>query len=421
MDPRQQPITVDEDEEVEYLDDFSILDEEPTVFKAQAQAIALRAEQQQLDEDLFDKISAEITFPDGSRIRIKQGMSIEFINTRDVIQIWGISREHNGSRYIRGTAHCRVTSKALGNMLPGSQDELCLMQQRYPGDKTTSGGIILYDFCLEDLGKFTPVKLIHTNIPGNEKPANAARIGSDGTRICRWTFEQSMKHSRRTRDNRIDTQAFRKLVLSECSELYGIPDYEFREQRDKECQKSKFWKPTARTDPRQPYTCGDICCGGAIGASGAVKAGVVLKVGVDNDKNAVINARLNHRNTKILEMPVKEFLETRAERYRGKIDILLISFPCQPWSGAHTSPGKNDEQNKLVLKTLYGLLNMIKPRMVVLENTAGLYRIQKHRPHFQGLIRDFTSANYNVQATVLNLAAFGVPSKRERLIVIASA
>ncbi|KAI4222349.1 MAG: hypothetical protein L6R36_006208 [Xanthoria steineri] len=73
---------------------------------------------------------------------------------------------------------------------------------------------------------------------------------------------------------------------------------------------------------------------------------------------------------------------------------------------------------------LGGLLDVAKPRVVTLEQTAGLmrlgYRGGRHSKSFDQFISQFTSSGYNIALKILDMAEFGLPQRRERLIMIAS-
>ncbi|KAI4236866.1 MAG: hypothetical protein LQ349_002282 [Xanthoria aureola] len=70
------------------------------------------------------------------------------------------------------------------------------------------------------------------------------------------------------------------------------------------------------------------------------------------------------------------------------------------------------------------LLDIAKPRVVTLEQTAGLmrlgYRGGRHSNSFDQFINQFTSRGYNIALKIFNMAEFGLPQHRKRLIIIAS-
>lgn len=97
-------------------------------------------------------------------------------------------------------------------------------------------------------------------------------------------------------------------------------------------------------------------------------------------------------------------------------DILIGGFPCQGFSVANTKRGGYDERNQLYLEFLRVLRDK-QPKYFVAENVKGIMSLEKGRV-FDMIIEDFSSAGYNVNHKVLNAADFGVPQRRERVIIL---
>jgi len=68
------------------------------------------------------------------------------------------------------------------------------------------------------------------------------------------------------------------------------------------------------------------------------------------------------------------------------------------------------------------MLEGLKPRILVLENTANLVNMNKNRAHFHRLLRNITTAQpgYSVSYKVVNMVDYGLPQPRKRLIIIAA-
>lgn len=97
-------------------------------------------------------------------------------------------------------------------------------------------------------------------------------------------------------------------------------------------------------------------------------------------------------------------------------DIVIGGFPCQGFSVANTGRSASDSRNQLYLE----LLRVIRekaPPFFLAENVKGLLNLEKGRV-FQIILNDFRALGYKVQYKVLNAADFGVPQKRERLIIV---
>jgi DNA (cytosine-5)-methyltransferase 1 len=87
-----------------------------------------------------------------------------------------------------------------------------------------------------------------------------------------------------------------------------------------------------------------------------------------------------------------------------------------------TIDGKNDAANIDQLHTIKGLIEVLKPRVVVLENTSGLVNLTENQPYFRKIIYDISSAGpgYSLRYNIINMADYGLPQERKRLIIIAA-
>lgn len=97
-------------------------------------------------------------------------------------------------------------------------------------------------------------------------------------------------------------------------------------------------------------------------------------------------------------------------------DILIGGFPCQGFSVANTSRGEGDERNKLYLELLRILVDK-QPKFFLAENVKGILSFMQGKV-FEMIIADFEKAGYKVKYKVLNAANFGVPQRRERVIIL---
>lgn len=97
-------------------------------------------------------------------------------------------------------------------------------------------------------------------------------------------------------------------------------------------------------------------------------------------------------------------------------DILIGGFPCQGFSVANTKRHAEDSRNQLYLEFLR-VLSTKKPNFFVAENVKGILSLEKGAV-FKMILSDFSKAGYKVEYKVLNAANFGVPQKRERVIII---
>lgn len=144
---------------------------------------------------------------------------------------------------------------------------------------------------------------------------------------------------------------------------------------------------------------------------GFIKAGHEIIWANDNFLDAVKTYRKN-----IGEHIVYEDVSKISSDNIPDHDILIGGFPCQGFSVANAKRGENDIRNKLYLELLRVLVNK-KPKFFLAENVKGIMSLMQGKI-FEMIISDFKNAGYRVKYKVLNAANYGVPQKRERVIIL---
>lgn len=102
-----------------------------------------------------------------------------------------------------------------------------------------------------------------------------------------------------------------------------------------------------------------------------------------------------------------------------EFDVLTGGFPCQSFSIVAQNPkrlGIKDEKGMLFFE-MCRILKDRQPKCFIAENVKGIMTANK-REAFPLIIKEFEESGYDVKYTVLNSAAFGVPQKRERVIIV---
>lgn len=100
-------------------------------------------------------------------------------------------------------------------------------------------------------------------------------------------------------------------------------------------------------------------------------------------------------------------------------DILTGGFPCQSFSIVAQNPkrlGVKDERGKLFFE-MCRILKDKQPKCFVAENVKGLLTANK-RSAFPLILEEFQNSGYDVYYQILNSAEYGVPQKRERVIIV---
>ncbi|GAB3024727.1 DNA cytosine methyltransferase [Oleiagrimonas citrea] len=103
------------------------------------------------------------------------------------------------------------------------------------------------------------------------------------------------------------------------------------------------------------------------------------------------------------------------KRYRGAIDLVAGGPPCQPFSVSGKQLGHGDLRD--MVPEFVRAVREVKPKAFLMENVAGL-ATSRFRSYLEERLDDLRALGYDVQWTVLNAADYGVPQKRQRLIIV---
>jgi DNA (cytosine-5)-methyltransferase 1 len=167
---------------------------------------------------------------------------------------------------------------------------------------------------------------------------------------------------------------------------------------------------------------------------------------LDNNKYCTETLELNidkfaNENIDILCKDIREFEPNKYLREKrikkSEISAIVGGPPCQAFSSAGKRLGLDDERGNVSIKFL-NIVDDIKPKYVVIENVRGLlstviskipstrYKINvdKHLLSTkQGLMLLFldqlSQMGYSTSFTLYDMSRFGIPQKRERVILTA--
>lgn len=98
-------------------------------------------------------------------------------------------------------------------------------------------------------------------------------------------------------------------------------------------------------------------------------------------------------------------------------DVLLGGFPCQPFSIIGDKEGFNHETQGTLFFNIENILLVKRPKAFLLENVRNLTAHDKGRT-FQVILAHLRNAGYDVHYKVMNALDYGVPQKRERIIIV---
>jgi len=97
-------------------------------------------------------------------------------------------------------------------------------------------------------------------------------------------------------------------------------------------------------------------------------------------------------------------------------DILFAGFPCQPFSIIGQMQGFNDIRGTLFFD-IARIIKHKRPKAFVLENVKQLVGHNEGKT-LKTIIKTLQSLGYHVQYAVLNALDYGLPQKRERVIIV---
>lgn len=97
-------------------------------------------------------------------------------------------------------------------------------------------------------------------------------------------------------------------------------------------------------------------------------------------------------------------------------DILLAGFPCQAFSIMGKMQGFNDTRGTMFFE-IERILAYHKPKAILLENVKQL-TTHDHGNTFKVILQRLSQLGYFVKYQVLNALDFGLPQKRERIIIV---
>ena len=97
-------------------------------------------------------------------------------------------------------------------------------------------------------------------------------------------------------------------------------------------------------------------------------------------------------------------------------EVIIGGPPCQPFSQFGYQRGKRDRRNGFPV--FLNAVERIRPQIAIIENVRGV--LYRNKDYLRSVARELERFGYAVEARVLNAAHYGVPQKRERVVIVAS-
>ncbi len=137
-----------------------------------------------------------------------------------------------------------------------------------------------------------------------------------------------------------------------------------------------------------------------------------LVYATDIDKKAVMTHKANF---KVAQLVCKDICDTPSSDIPDH-NVLVGGFPCQSFSTVNPTKDPFDDRANLY-KQMVRIARDKQPEICIAENVKGLMTLHKGEI-LKKVIKAFNKAGYNTYYRLLNSADYGVPQKRERMIMV---
>jgi len=176
---------------------------------------------------------------------------------------------------------------------------------------------------------------------------------------------------------------------------------------------------------------------------GLEKAGIKSVLYCENDAHAQRTIMRNRPEvpliSDILDYTAASILDSAGLKNASEVDLIVGGPPCQAFSTAGKRASFDDPRGNVFLHFI-DIISDIRPNYFVIENVRGLLSAAlAHRPHSQRgtgfpaltheeesggalklIVSKLEREGYEISFNLYNTANYGVPQKRERLIIIGS-
>lgn len=164
---------------------------------------------------------------------------------------------------------------------------------------------------------------------------------------------------------------------------------------------------------------------GAGGLSlGFIKDGYTVTKAVEFEESIANTYKMNHPDVDMIVDDIKN-IDQSGIFQSGDANVIIGGPPCQGFSmaGARIRNGFMDDPRNYLFKHYFNVVKAVKPEVFVMENVKGIQTMQNGQI-FKEILRLFSDATlldgkpYHVFYRVIRAVDFGVPQKRERIIII---
>lgn len=151
-----------------------------------------------------------------------------------------------------------------------------------------------------------------------------------------------------------------------------------------------------------------------------LQAGFRTIAACEIDPVAIATYRINHPAVHVFGGDIRKVDSAAIKELLNKKPLHLLAGcpPCQGFSSLRRLNKKRsvrDSRNSLV-DEYYRFIEELRPLTIMMENVPGLQNYFK----FQNVIKKLERIGYRLDTAVVNVADYGVPQRRKRLILVGS-